>query len=164
MYRREDKNQLTMEEFMLPFGGRLLADNRWVKMAKLMPWEVIEEEYAKSMSEVEGRESLPARMAYGAIHIKEQENLTDVRTVEYLQENPYAQYFAGLKAFREEALFDASMMVHFRKRFPPEAIQRINEALYERMYPKAKEPPPDDGPGSEKEQSPSMMIPEMKER
>jgi len=153
MYRREEKNQLTTEEFMLPFGGRLLANNRWVKMAKLMPWDVIEEEYAKSMCEKEGRESMPARMAYGAIHIKEQEGLTDVRTVEYLQENPYAQYFAGLKAFREEALFDASMMVHFRKRFPPEAIQRINEALYERMYPKANEPPPDDGPGSEKEQS-----------
>ena len=92
MYRREAKNQLTMEEFMLPFGGQLLADNRWVRLSKLMPWEVIEEEYAKSMCEEEGRQSLPARLAYGAIHLKEQEGLTDERTVEYLQENPYAQY------------------------------------------------------------------------
>lgn len=152
MYRREDKNQLTMDEFLLPFGGRLSLGNRWVKTAKLMPWEVIEAEYAKSLCEGEGRPSLSARIAYGAIYIKEQENLTDERTVEYLRENPYAQYFVGLKAFREEALFDASMMVHFRKRFPPEAIQKINEALYERTHPRTKEPPPDSGSGSEAEQ------------
>jgi hypothetical protein len=145
MYRKEDKNQLTMEAFMLPFGGHLSTENRWVKMAKLMPWDVIEEEYAKSMCEESGRESLPARIAYGAIHIKEQENLTDERTVEYLRENPYAQYFVGLKEFRKEALFDTSMMVHFRKRFPAQAIQRINEALYERRHAKGKEPPPDSG-------------------
>ena len=152
MYHREVKNQLTMDEFMLPFGGQLLADNRWVRLAKLMPWDVIEEEYVKSMCEEEGRQSLPARLAYGAIHVKEQENLTDERTVEYLQENPYAQYFVGQKEFRKEGLFDASLMVHFRKRFPPEAIQRINEALYERAHPKAKEQPPEGGTGSEKEQ------------
>ena len=152
MYRREEKNQLTMEEFILPFGGHQSAENRWVKMSKLMPWDVIEEEYGKSMCEVEGRESLTARMAYGAIYIKEQETLTDVRTVEYLQENPYAQYFVGLKEFRKEALFDASMMVHFRKRFSPQAIQRINEALYERTHPQVKEPPSDSETGSKKEE------------
>ena len=92
MYRKEDKKQLTMEEFMLPFGGYLSADNRWVRMAKLMPWDTIEEEYAKSMSETEGRKALPARMAYGAIYVKEQEGLTDERTLEYMVENPYEQY------------------------------------------------------------------------
>jgi len=153
MYRSADKNQLTMDEFMLPFGGYLSADNRWVKISQLIPWDVVEAEYAKSMCEVEGRESLPARMAYGALHIKVQEGLTDERTVEYLRENPYAQYFVGLKVFREEALFDASMMVHFRKRFPSEAIQRINEALYERTHPKAKKAPTDGDEGSEKDQS-----------
>lgn len=141
MYRREDKNQLTMDAFMLPFDGQLLADNRWVRMSKLMPWDVVEEEYAKNMSEVDGRGALPARIAYGAIYIKEQENLTDERTVEYLQENPYAQFFVGLKEFRKEALFDSSLMVHFRKRFPTESIGRINEALHARTHPKDTEPP-----------------------
>ena len=155
MYRREDKKQLTMDAFMLPFGGHLSGENRWVKMAKLMPWDVIEEEYAKNMCEESGRESIPARIAYGAMHIKEQENLSDERTVEYLQENPYTQYFVGLKEFRKEALFDASMMVHFRKRFPAQAIQRINEALYERTHAKGKEPPSHSDSGNGKEPSAS---------
>lgn len=141
MYKKNDKNQLTMEEFNIPFGDRLRAENRWVKMAKIMPWELIEELYAKSLSESEGRPSIPARIAYGAIYIKEQENLTDERTVEYLTENPYAQYFVGLKEFRTEPLFDSSMMVHFRKRFSAEAIKQINEAIYDRAHPQKKEPP-----------------------
>ena len=141
MYRKIDQNQLSMEEFNIPFGDRLRADNRWVKMARIMPWEIIEELYAKSFSESEGRPSIPSRIAYGAIYIKEQENLTDESTVEYLSENPYAQYFVGLKEFRIEPLFDSSMMVHFRKRFSAETINQINEAIYERAHKREKEPP-----------------------
>ena len=55
IYKKIDKNQLTLEEFNIPFGNRLSAGNRWVKMAKIMPWELIEELYTKSFSESEGR-------------------------------------------------------------------------------------------------------------
>ena len=37
------------------------------------------------------------------------------------------QYFLGLHEFQQEPLFDPSMMVHFRKRFPVEEVARINE-------------------------------------
>ena len=46
-------------------------------------------------------------------------------------------------------------MVHFRKRFPAQAIQRINEALYERTHGKGKEPPSGGDPGNKKEESAS---------
>jgi len=36
-------------------------------------------------------------------------------------------------AYREG--FDTSMMVHFRKRFTPELLQRVNELMYERTHP-----------------------------
>lgn len=136
MYIKNDVQQLSFEEFMLPFGGRLLADNRWVKTAKLMPWDAIEDIYAASFSPSEGRPSICARIAFGAIYIKEQENLTDERTVEYIAENPYMQYFLGLPEFKSEPLFDTSMMVHFRKRFNAEAMKKINKALYERSHSK----------------------------
>jgi len=31
MYRKKD-NQLTIDDFILPFNGALLADNRWVSL------------------------------------------------------------------------------------------------------------------------------------
>lgn len=39
------------------------------------------------------------------------------------------QYFLGLKEFNPEPLFDSSMMVHFRKRFPVNFIADVNEYL-----------------------------------
>ncbi len=38
------------EKFEFPNGGKLSKDNRWVIMAKLIPWAEFEEEYAKNFS------------------------------------------------------------------------------------------------------------------
>jgi len=43
MYKKADRAQLSIEEFYLPFGGQLNADNRWVKLARLMPWDLVED-------------------------------------------------------------------------------------------------------------------------
>lgn len=129
MYYRDDENQLGIEEFFMPFGGKLSRSNRWVKMAEMMPWSMIEDVYMRSMSLDTGRGAFPARVAYGAIFVKEHERLTDEETVTAIAENPYIQYFLGLKEFTDEPLFDASMMVHFRKRFSVEDLARINEAI-----------------------------------
>ena len=70
MYYRDDKEQLSMDEFFMPFGGRLMKDNRWVRLAEMMPWEHIEEIYAQNMSEETGRPAIPSRIAFGAIFIE----------------------------------------------------------------------------------------------
>jgi hypothetical protein len=38
MYRREPRHQLSFIDFFLPFGGKLSGDNRWIKLAELLPW------------------------------------------------------------------------------------------------------------------------------
>lgn len=43
-----------MDEFYLPFGDGLDANNRWVKIARIIPWDFIEEQYAKNFSEESG--------------------------------------------------------------------------------------------------------------
>jgi hypothetical protein len=68
-------------------------------------------------------------MALGALIIKEKLGTSDEETVEQIRENPYLQYFLGLSEYRDEAPFEASMMVHFRKRLNLEIIGRINEQV-----------------------------------
>jgi len=48
---------MTVEDFVGPIGGKLSAKNRWVKMAEVMPWDLIEEIYVKSFKNdnTEGR-------------------------------------------------------------------------------------------------------------
>ena len=51
------------------------------------------------------------------------------RFAKHVGENPYLLFFLGLLEFREDYLFDPSMMGHFRARFGEEAHQRINTAI-----------------------------------
>ena len=111
MYHRDDEIQLGIEELLMPFGGRLSRKNRWVKMAEIMPWSLIEEVYAQSMCQDNGRGAIPARVAYGAIFVKEHEDLTGEETVTAIAENPYIQYFIGLKEFSAVLLMTLELIL-----------------------------------------------------
>ena len=137
MYYKPNPNQETIEGFFLPFGGKLSADNRWVKLAGMIPWEKIEERYVESINEERGRLALPSRVAFGACFIKQAEGLSDERVPEAIAENPYMQYFVGLYEFTPSPLFDSSMMVHFRKRFPVNFVADVNEYICTGKWPES---------------------------
>ena len=128
MYRHNAK-QLVLD-FDLPFGGKLSPDNRWVKLAHLIPWEEFENEYQVKLSQTgQGPPAMSARMALATLIIKERLQVSDRECVEQIRENPYLQYFCGMKVFSEKPPFDPSMLVHFRKRFSVDIISCINDAV-----------------------------------
>ena len=114
MYRQTSPGQLSFENFYLPFGGKLSGENRWVKLAAMIPWETFESSYAAQFSEDRGAPAKSFRMALGALIIKERLGVSDDETVEQVRENPYLQYFLGLSEYSDRAPFDGSMMTHFR--------------------------------------------------
>ena len=129
MYRKDNPYQLKFENFYLPFGGHLRSDNRWVILAGQIPWGKIEEAYGELFSEYNGCPAKSARMALGALLIKERLGTTDRETVEQITENPYLQYFLGLMEYQDDPPFDHSMMTHFRKRFDKDMLADINESI-----------------------------------
>ena len=130
MYRKTPDNQLAFENFYLPFGGKLSRSNRWVHLARMIPWDIVEDLYAAQFSHSpQGAPAKSARLALGALIIKERLGVSDEEAVEQIRENPYLQYFLGFHEFRDNAPFDPSMYVHFRKRFSLEQLGRINEAI-----------------------------------
>jgi len=131
MYRKNNHHQLKFENFYLPFGGHLRSDNRWIILAKQIPWHQIEEAYGELFSEDNGCPAKSAQMALGALLIKERLGTSDRETVEQITENPYLQYFLGLMEYQEVPPFDHSMMTHFRKRFDKEMLKDINESIVE---------------------------------
>jgi len=126
MYKKVEQLETESENFELPFGGKLAEDNRWVIMAKLIPWAEVEEEYAKKFTLLLGAPAKSSRMALGALIIKEKLGISDRETVEQIRENPYLQYFIGLNSYRNEAPFEASMLVHFRQRSKEEKQLKNN--------------------------------------
>jgi hypothetical protein len=146
LYRRKD-NQQTIDDFILPFDGALLADNRWVIRARLIPWDEIEGDYADLFPSGTGNVAKPARVAFGALVIKEILGLTDEETVEQIRENPYLQYFLGFKRYTNEKPFDPSLMVRFRQRFSMEQLNELNEKMCKQGK-KDDDDPPGTGGGS----------------
>jgi len=127
---RNHPNQTEFIDFIHPFGGKLPASNRWVKLAQIVPWDEIETLYSKAFAKTKmGAPALSGRIAFGALVIKERLSTTDEETVAQIQENLFLQYFLGLHQYKEEPLFDPSMMVHFRSRFSQEDFQEINDII-----------------------------------
>jgi IS5 family transposase len=150
MYRKRLPHP-EFESFFLPFGGHLDSNNRWVRMAKLIPWSEVEQRYEKLFADSGmGAPAKNVRIALGALIIKERQGLSDEETVEQIRENPYLQYFLGYQSFQGEAPFEASMMVHFRKRLSMEDLNWVQERIAQRSQkkqdkPKDKDPPQNGG-------------------
>lgn len=129
MYQKDSPHQLSFENFYLPFGGHLRGDNRWIILADQIPWRQIEDAYGELFCDDNGCPAKPARMALGALLIKERLGVSDRETVEQISENPYLQYFLGLMEYQDTAPFDHSMLTHFRKRFDKEMLAEINDSI-----------------------------------
>lgn len=138
--------QLMLEGFETPFAQKLTSDNRWVRLAHLIPWDNIVSIYDKQMHNGEtGASHINGRVVIGAIVIKHMCNLSDEETILQIQENMYMQYFIGYSSFSNESPFDPSLFVEIRKRLGPEQINSINEKIYELSI-KSENKPDDQSP------------------
>ena len=139
MYRKSNQASISPENFKLPVAVPLSANNRWVMMAKLIPWSEFEEEYAENFSQRMGAPAKPFRIALGALIIKEKLGTSDRETIEQIRENPYLQYFIGMTDYSNEAPFEASMMVYFRERIGMDLVKKINEKMVKDFIEKNQE-------------------------
>ena len=142
MYKFERYRQLGLADFNQPVGLKMNPENRWVKKAGTIPWDAIEEKYAKLFPSKTGMPAKPLRMALGSLLIQKQLGFSDRELVEEITENPYFQYFIGLPGFQTEAPFVPSLLVEFRKRLTDDILGEINEMII------SYNTPDDPGPGS----------------
>jgi len=112
------------DDFVLPFGGKLNKENRWVKLETIIPWWELEDRYAKSFKPTnKGEKALSVRIALGSLIVQTKLHLTDRETVNQIMENPYLQYFLGFDRYDDRTPpFDASLIVSFRKRLSSDIL------------------------------------------
>jgi IS5 family transposase len=129
MYFKDDK-QISLFEFGQNAGLKLDPENRWVKKSELINWDKIEDKYAYLYCDNNGARAKLIRTALAALIIKQEEGFSDEATTQHIQENPYMQYFCGIKEFSLDKPFVPSLMVEFRKRFNEEIIREINDMMF----------------------------------
>lgn len=132
MIKYTPSNQLTLEGFSTPFDNSLSPDNRWVKLAKVVPWDELAKVYITNLNQYSGRESIDARMVIGALIVKHKLGLDDRGTVSMISENIYLQYFCGLTSFQVEAPFHPTVFVDIRKRMGATSFDKWNEKIIEK--------------------------------
>jgi IS5 family transposase len=129
MIKYNSDRQLTIEEFKTPFQTSLLPDNRWVTLSKVVPWDKFASAYMSMMTVDFGRPGISPRIVLGALIIKHLEKLDDRGVIAAIQENPYMQFFIGLKEFTPQPVFDPSLFVEIRKRAGHEIFDSLNVEL-----------------------------------
>ena len=55
MYKFNRNSQITFSDFNQPLGMKMNANNRWVKKAEMIPWDKIEEKYAKQTQNMQSK-------------------------------------------------------------------------------------------------------------
>ena len=116
MIRYTSEKQTTLPGFETPFDVELDLNNRWATLAQIIPWDDLALAYYSTFASHYGRPAKDARMVIGAVIIKHKLCLSDEETIEQVKENPYLQYFVGLKKFQTAAIFVPSLFVEIRKR------------------------------------------------
>src|SRR4030066_227092 len=131
MIRYISQKQLSLEGFDTPPGMILDPNNRWVKLRDCIPWDELSESYYKTLCSSLGRPAKDARIVIGAVIIKHKLSISDEETVEQIRENPYLQYFIGLKGLQSKAPFASSLLVEVRKRMGQGVFDEFHEAIIE---------------------------------
>jgi hypothetical protein len=177
MINYQSNRQLSFTDFSLPFNGSLNGNNRWVKLANLLPWDDLVSIYARGLSISLGRATKDLRIELGTLIIQELMNYEDREVVAQIQENPYLQYFLGYEEYCYRTVFDPSLLVTIRKRLDREAIAELTRLVAEShklmeeqaLKERADKDDPPGGDGSEekgksavasKEQSGGESVPE----
>lgn len=104
MIRYTPASERTLSLFRTPYEQSLDPDNRWVRMAAVVPWDEMAKVFFVHMSADHGRASIDLRIILGALLVKHIEGISDEDTILCIQENVYAQYFVGLPSFQSNPI------------------------------------------------------------
>lgn len=129
MYKGKDRKTEYLFNELFPFGGNLDEDNRWLRIAEMIPWEELEAEYSKYFSHT-GRPALDGRLVIGLMLLKHMSGLSDREVVQELKENPYWQAFCGFDNFVTVKALDASSLTKVRKRLGAKYFRELEKKTY----------------------------------
>jgi transposase, IS5 family len=102
-----------------------------VRLADQIPWKQFEEAFDPLYCPEAGRPAIATRLMVGLHYLKHTYNLSDEGTVARWTENPYWQYFCGMKYFEYDVPIDPSSMTRWRKKIGEAGAEQMLSATVE---------------------------------
>jgi IS5 family transposase len=103
-------------------------DHELVRLAGIIPWEALAEDFGPLYCADNGRPGLPIRLMAGLHFLKHLKGISDEQTVRGWVENPYWQFFCGEEFFQHALPIDPSQMTRWRQRIGEEGVERLLQA------------------------------------
>lgn len=131
--------QTQFEEFSNLTQLELNPNNRWIQLGYLLPWDRMVTIYIEKFSRGMGAKAIDPRQVIGAFIIKHKLSLSDQETIQTISENPYMQFFLGLRVFNPKPLFSPSLFVEFRKKLGEQTFGAFSDMLITLGQPQQKQ-------------------------
>lgn len=114
--------------FTSRLSQQLNPDHELLKLAKVIPWHQLEEEFKPLFTEGPSRPPLSVRLAAGLMILQHMFGVSDERVVQVWVENPYWQAFCGFDFLQWELPVHPTSLTRWRQRLGPQGIEKILQA------------------------------------
>ena len=116
MAKPRPSKTLQRELFRVALDKIINPDHEMVLLADKIDWQAITKYVDKQFDNGVGQPPLQSRLVIGIIILKYLDNLSDDVVIKRWTENPYYQYFCGMKYFQHELPCHPSSLSRWRKR------------------------------------------------
>jgi len=96
-----------------------------VKLSKVVAWDRLDDLFGSTYCPDNGRPGVSTRLMVALHYLKYTYNLSDEDVIEGWVENPYWQYFSGMKYFEHSPPIDPSSMTRWRKRIGDASAEEL---------------------------------------
>ncbi len=111
--------------FKIELAAIIDPDYALARLAGQIDWIFFERELGAQFCETNGAPAKPVRLMVGLHYLKHAYNLSDEQTVLRWVENPYWQYFCGMKWFESALPIDPSSMTRWRKKIGEQGAETL---------------------------------------
>jgi IS5 family transposase len=125
-HKRRQNDLFRVELMKIIDPGHSLA-----KLAKAIDWERLDDVFGSTYCPDNGRPAISTRLMVALHYLKYTHNLSDEDVVAGWVENPYWQYFSGMKYFEHKMPINPSSMCRWRKRIGDAGAEQLLQETIE---------------------------------
>ncbi|MDL2268839.1 IS5 family transposase, partial [Desulfosarcina sp. OttesenSCG-928-G17] len=116
-----------MSLFRPELSAMINSSHRLVRLSAIVDWASLEDAFGSSFCEDNGHPGISTRLMVALHYLKFTFDLSDDAVVKGWVENPYWQYFSGMKWFEHEFPIHPSSMCRWRKRVGANGAEKLLE-------------------------------------
>lgn len=129
--KKSPSSDSQLDLFRSELSNMIDRNHSLVKLANVVNWEQFDKEFGSFYCPDNGRPGNSTRLMVSLHYLKHKNDLSDAGVLELWVENPYWQYFSGMKYFTHEVPIDSSSMTKWRKRIGESGAEELLKATIE---------------------------------